>query len=521
MALSISSNKNNLAINETYTITISPPSGGAFHHHLHLFESTDGGQTWHSIQVWTTLGSNQPVEKQLSKSSSGQYQYRAEDHYINETIADQSGTITVTVGGSQSLLTLDCDPNPVVTYPYPPREVPTTATATLTANGSSLSGRTIYFYVKEGSPSGTILYQTSETTNSNGQASVQLTPSLWQSSTYAPYIVGEFQGDETYGPACDSKQVKWFYIQGSINLTAPSQVSAGVQFQLSARLFAGSNDDVNGKLIELWRNNIKIADEYTGYQGGQNGVVYFYQTLQPGTYIYQVKFNGEVGNIAPCQSSEVQVSAIGSGSLSLTATPGPAQITYDWSKYEGANFHHYRLRIGTSSGGSDIVNLTFSDPNATSYVKTGLTNGITYYATIMAENSGNEVLAQSGEVTATPQAMTYTERTGSVISQKVSLTRAVSGQIISASTWNQDEEKIESFTGKIFIGSVSIPPNVKDIKVNLPSGIPLTFKVIGILESPVPTAFSIEEICSNYFKLHLSSSLPYSTIFHYILWAME
>lgn len=521
MALGISSDKYNPAVNETYTITITPPQGGAFHHHVTLYESTDGGQTWNSIQTWQTLGSSAPLQTQLSKSAAGSYQYQAKDYFIDNTVADQSGTITVTVGGTQTSLTLTCNPNPVISDPYPPSEAPTTATATLTLGGSPLSNKTIYFYVREGSPNGTTLYQTTGTTNSNGQASVQLTPSLWQSTSYNPYIVAEFQGDGTYGPSSDSKQVIWYNVQGTLYLTAPSQVSAGVQFQLTAQLSAGSGEDVNGKLIELWRNNAKVAEAYTAYQGGQNGIAYFYQTLQPGSYTFQAKFNGEVAHIAPCQSSQIQVTATGAGSLSLTATPGSGQITYDWSKYEGANFHHYRLKIGTSSGGSDIANLTFSDVNTTSYVKTGLQNGVPYFATVYAEDSSNQVLAQSEEVVATPQATIYTERAGSAVSQKVALTRAVSGQIISASTWNQDEEKIEGFTGKVFIGSVSIPANIKDVKVNLPSGVPTSFKVIGILESPVPTAISVEEISSTYFKLHLAAALPYSTTFHYILWEVS
>lgn len=511
MALGISSDKYNPAVNETYTITITPPQGGTFHHHVHLFESTDGGQNWESIQIWYTFGSNQPLQKQLSKSSAGSYQYRAEDHLINETIADQSGTITVTVGGTQTSLTLTCNPNPVIHDPV--NEGVCSLTATLTSGGNPLSGKTIYFYVKN--EAGNTVYSTSDDTDNNGEASVQITPSLWGGTPYNPTILAQFQGDSEYGASSDSEVVKWYRVEGSLSLSAPSSVNAGVQFQLTAYL--GGGTEAGNQLIELWRDGNKVGETMTN----PSGVAYFYQTLQPGTYTFQAKFNGELAHIAPCQSSQIQVTATGAGSLSLTATPGSGQITYDWSKYEGANFHHYRLKIGTSSGGSDVANLTFSDVNTTSYVKTGLQNGVPYYATVYAEDSSNQVLAQSEEVVATPQATIYTERGGSAVSQKVALTRAVSGQIISASTWNQDEEKIEDFTGKVFIGSVSIPANIKDVKVNLPSGVPTSFKVIGILESPVPTAISVEEISSTYFKLHLAAALPYSTTFHYILWEVS
>lgn len=517
MALSIISTNYNPAVNETYTITISPPSGSAFHHHVILYESSDGGQTWNSVANFLTTGSSSPRSWSTSKSSPGSFQYKAIDYYIDNTIADQSGIITVTVQGVTSTsLSLTCHPNPVIFEPV--SEGVCTATATLASGGSPLSGKTIYFYVKESSPTGTTLYQTSASTDTNGNASVQLTPSLWQNSDYDPYIVAEFQGDSSHGSSSDNEQVVWYRKYATLTLSAPSSISAGVQFQLTAQLF---DAEVNGKEIELWRNDVKVATATTANQGGANGIAYFYQTLQPGTYSFRAKFNGTPGGLCSDESDVVSVTAIGTGNLSLNAVPGSAQITYDWSKYEGANFNHYRLKIGTSSGSSDVANLTFSSPNSTSYTKTGLTNGVTYYATLYAEDSLDQALAQSEEITATPQATAYTELTGTGTLQKISLTRAVSGQIISASTWNTDEETIEAFTGKIFIGSVSIPAGVKDIKVKLPEGLPTSFKVFGVLESPTPCAFSIEEITSTYFKLHLASALSYSTIFHYLLWRMS
>jgi len=529
MALGITVSKTNPAVNETYTITVSPPSGDNYFYFniVIIYESSDGGMTWNSVQRWDNAGGQPSLTYSTSKATAGSYQYQAKEYmhdYTNnvDVLQDQSGVLTVTVGGTQTTsLSLSCIPNPVIADPYNINEVPTTATATLTSGGSALSGKTINFYVREGSPTGTTLYQTSATTDTNGQASIQLTPSLWQGTDYDPYIVAEFPGDATYSPSTANAQVIWYKVSGTLSLSAPPSIPAGVQFQLTAQLLPSAQEQVDGKTIELWRDGVKVATSTTAYQGGQSGIAYFYQTLQQGTYTFQAKFQGEPGHIAPCQSSQIQVQATGTGSLSLTATPGSAQITYDWSKYEGANFHHYRLKIGTSSGGSDIANLTFTNVNTTSYVKTGLTNGVTYYATVYAEDSNNQVLAQSQEVSATPQATTYTEILGTATSQKISLTRAVSGQIISASTWNTDEQTIENFTGKVFIGSVSIPANIKDVKVNLPSGVPSAFKVIGILESPVPTAVSIEEITSTSFKLHLASALPYSTTFHYILWALD
>ena len=518
MALGISVNKTNPALNETYTITISPPSGGTFHHHLTLYESTDGGNTWTAIQTWQTLGSSTPVTYSTSKSTAGTYTYKAIDYDVSNNILDQSGTISVSVGGvTQTTLTLSVSPNPVINDP--PSEGPTTLTATLKAGNNPLSGKTITFVVVPAGALGTTIYTTTAQTNTDGIASVQITPSLWWSSY--PNVLDvqvrvEFAGDSQYGCSLsDWIEVKWYRAQATLTLTAPSTASAGVQFQISVKLDPQTySNEYQNKTIELWRDGVKVATAQTD----TNGVAYFYQTLQPGSYSYQAKFNGEVGYLAPATSSSVSISVSGTGSLTLSATPGSGQITYNWSKYDGANFNHYRLKIGTSSGGSDVANLTFTDVNKTSHIQTGLTNGTTYYARLYAEDSSNNILAQSDEVQATPQATTYTEVSGTATTQKISLTRAVSGQIISATTWNQDEQTIENFTGKIYLGSVDIPANVKDIKVNLPSGLPSSIKVMGILESPVPIAVSIEEITSSYFKLHLSAAVNYTTKFHYIIW---
>jgi len=525
MALGISSDKYNPAVNETYSITITPdPGAGIFHHHITLYESSDGGETWNAVQTWQTMGSSPPRTKDFSKSAAGSFKYQAKDYDVSNNVLYQSDIITVTVGGTQTSLSLACSPNPV--SHHPPSEGVCTATATLTAGGSPLSGKTIHFYVRKDTPTGATLYQTSATTNEDGEASVQLTPSLWQSSDWDPYIVGKFQGDETYAASSDDEQVIWYDIVGAtLNLYCPSEVASGTQFQLIAQLFIAELYSPHNQLVELYRDGVKVSEARTVLQSGSstNATANFYQTLYPGTYSFQAKLKSYPGGLSPLQSSIRNVTATGTASLSLTATPGAAQVIYDWSKYEGANFHHYRLKIGTTSEGSDIANLTFSDVNTTSYLKTGLANGVTYYARVYAEKEDNTILAQSDEITATPQATAYSEIAGTATSQKIALTRAVSGEIISAATWNTDEEKIEGFTGRVFLGSATIPANIKEVKVNLPSGVglPIGFKIIGVLESPAPTAISLEEITSTSFKLHLAAALPYSATFHYIIWGVS
>lgn len=516
MPLGITVDKANPALNETYQITVSPPSGGAFHHHLTLYASADGGTTWNAIQTWQTFGSSTPVTYSTSKSSPGSFQYKAIDYFIDNSIADQSSPITVTVGGvSPTSLVLTADPAQCIHDP--PSEGVVALTATLTSGGSALSGKTLTFKVYDPSRSAQY-YSTTATTGTDGKATLQITPSLWtflHPEAFHVQIGAEFAGDATYGAsASDWVEVKWYGVGTTLTLTAPSSIDASVQFQLQAILKTSPGAVLANKNLRLLRGGTEVAVATTNSQG----TAYFYQTLNPGTYSFQVVYDGQVGSFAPSQSSPLSISVTGTGILTLSATAGAGQITYDWSEYEGTGFHHYRLKVGTSSGGSDTANLTFSDIHKTSHVQTALTNDITYYATIYAEDASNTILAQSEEVTATPKATTYTEVDPSLSSLKISLTRAVSGQIISSSDWNSNEVAIEEFTGKIYLGSLVIPPGIKDVKVNLPAGLPVTYKLIGTLESKIPTAFSLEEITSSYFLLHLSASLPYSSMFHFILW---
>ncbi len=513
MALSITSSNYNPAVNQAYTITVSPPAGGYFHHHVTLYESADGGATWTAIQTWQTLGTSTPQTINITKTAAGSFKYYAVDCYIDGTIVDQSPQITVTVGGTATSLSLTA--NPTQCIHDPPSEGVVTLTATLTSGGTALSGKTITFKVYDSTKT-TQYFSTTATTDTYGKATVQITPSLW-GAKYNTQIRAYFDGDATYAPATsDWVAVKWYGTSSTLTLTAPSSVNAGVQFQLQAVLKTSAGAAIPSASIRLLRGGTEVATATPDNQG----VAYFYQTLQQGSYTFQAIYDGAPGSFAPSQSSQITVTVSGTGTLSLTATPGSAQITYNWSKYEGANFNHYRLKVGTSSGGSNIANLTFTDVNQTSYILTGLTNGVTYYATIYAEDVNNAILAQSQEVTATPQATTYTEVSPTVSSQKISLIRAVSGAVISSTDWNNNEQTIENFTGKVYVGSVSIPANIKDVKVNLPSGLPTSYKIIGTLESKIPCAFSLEELTSSYFLLHLAFALPYSSTFHFILWGL-
>jgi fibronectin type 3 domain-containing protein len=79
----------------------------------------------------------------------------------------------------------------------------------------------------------------------------------------------------------------------------------------------------------------------------------------------------------------------------LTASPGNTTVTLDWTASAGAT--SYLVQRGTASG---TYTNTFT-ATGTSYVDTGLTNGVTYYYAVAAVNA-NGTSVNSDEVSAVP-----------------------------------------------------------------------------------------------------------------------
>ncbi len=84
----------------------------------------------------------------------------------------------------------------------------------------------------------------------------------------------------------------------------------------------------------------------------------------------------------------------------ISATAGNGQVILSWTASLAtlANITDYQLGMSTTSGGTFTYT---SVGNITSYTKTGLTNGITYYFKVKAY-AGSLVLAASGEISSTP-----------------------------------------------------------------------------------------------------------------------
>jgi fibronectin type 3 domain-containing protein len=124
--------------------------------------------------------------------------------------------------------------------------------------------------------------------------------------------------------------------------------------------------------------------------GLTNGVTYYYVVAGTNTY-------GDGPNSAPVSTTPFAV--IPPAPTGLTAKPGSAMVTLSWSASSGATF--YRVRRGTVSGGPYT---TVATVTSTLWANTGLTNGTTYYFTVVAGNSAG-TSANSSPASATPLAL--------------------------------------------------------------------------------------------------------------------
>ena len=87
----------------------------------------------------------------------------------------------------------------------------------------------------------------------------------------------------------------------------------------------------------------------------------------------------------------------------LGAAIGNGQVTLRWTRSEDFNFSRYRVHQGSAPNPSIGVDSTTSgNPNDTSKVVVGLTNGVLYHFRITAVDSAGNVSAYSNEVTARP-----------------------------------------------------------------------------------------------------------------------
>ena len=112
---------------------------------------------------------------------------------------------------------------------------------------------------------------------------------------------------------------------------------------------------------------------------------------------------GSTGTL-PVPDSSASLVVVPPAPAGLTATGLNAQISLAWSTTTGATT--YNVKASTTNGGPyQIVQTGIA---STSFVHTGLTNGVTYYYVVSSVGSGGESVT-SNQVSATPVAPTLTQ----------------------------------------------------------------------------------------------------------------
>jgi alpha-tubulin suppressor-like RCC1 family protein/fibronectin type 3 domain-containing protein len=119
-----------------------------------------------------------------------------------------------------------------------------------------------------------------------------------------------------------------------------------------------------------------------------NGTTYYY-------VVSALNASGESG--VSNQASATPYIQIPLTPANLTASPGNAQVTLNWSPATGADF--YKVKKATVAGGPYTT--IAADVSGTAFEDTAVTNGTTYYYIVTAVNGGGESGA-SNQVSATP-----------------------------------------------------------------------------------------------------------------------
>ncbi|WP_338688270.1 sulfatase-like hydrolase/transferase [Haloferula helveola] len=87
----------------------------------------------------------------------------------------------------------------------------------------------------------------------------------------------------------------------------------------------------------------------------------------------------------------------------LVATSGDTEVALDWDDNSQYGFANFIVRRSTSPGGP-YVDVPGATPSESEFTDTGLTNGVTYYYVVAAENTEDDVSSDSTEASATPMA---------------------------------------------------------------------------------------------------------------------
>ncbi len=168
----------------------------------------------------------------------------------------------------------------------------------------------------------------------------------------------------------------------------------------------GSSSHTAGSSVTApyWVRLVRSGDTLTGYEssdgGAWNQVGSATVAMATDVYIGLAVTAHNDGTLCTTDISNVAVTGGGpqppDAPTNLIATPGDGQVALNWTGSAGAT--EYNIYRGT--GGNYYLHAETAN---TYYTDTSVTNGVTYYYYVTAENAAGESSASNG-VTATPQA---------------------------------------------------------------------------------------------------------------------
>lgn len=264
----------------------------------------------------------------------------------------------------------------------------TAASAQTSLTWSASSGATSYNVKRATTNGGPYMQLAAPTTAS------YMDTGLTNGMTYY-YVVSALN---SAGESANSSQVSATPAASSVAVTAPANLAVTAGNAQASLTWSASSGATSYHVKRGTTNGgpytqvgAPTSASYTD-TGLTNGTTYYYVVTAVGS-------SGESGNSTQVSATPAAPSATTPPTPSgLTAVPGVAQTTLNWSASSGATSYH--VKRGTANGGPYTQ---VGAPTSTSYTDTSLTNGTTYYYVVSAVNSAGES-ANSTQVNATPAA---------------------------------------------------------------------------------------------------------------------